>query len=347
MKKRNLKKLLLAVSLMLVLLIALTGCAQKPEPVAEGGTTEEKVPDYPKKTMEFIAPGGAGGGWDLTIRTVAKTLTDAKLVSVPMPITNKPGGGGGVALAYLEEKKGSDTIVSVYSPPLLLINLNGSTPLSYKNTTPLARLITDYGAFAVAKDSKYKTINEVMDALKADPKSVKIGGNSAAGSMDHIQFLLIAKAAGVEKINEIDYIAFQDGSGAAQVMGGHIDLLTTGMSDVRSLAESGEMRVLASTASKRVGTGVLAEVPTVKEQGIDATFENWRGLFGAPDMPDYAVKYWQEALAKMVETPEWKKARETNGWDDAYMNGDDFVKFLEETNESYKDILREIGMLAQ
>ncbi|MFZ5969640.1 MAG: tripartite tricarboxylate transporter substrate binding protein [Bacillota bacterium] len=347
MKKRNFKKvLLLAVSMMLVLSLALTGCGQKP--ATEGGATEEaKAPDYPKRPMEFIAPGGAGGGWDLTIRTVAKTLGDAKLVSVPMPVTNKPGGGGGVTLAYLEEKKGSDSIVSVYSPPLLLINLNGSTPLSYKNTTPLARLITDYGAFAVAKDSKYKTINEVMDALKADPKSVKIGGNSAAGSMDHIQFLLIAKAAGVEKINEIDYIAFQDGSGAAQVMGGHIDLLSTGMGDVRSLAESGEMRILASTASERVGTGVLAEVPTVKEQGIDATFENWRGLFAAPDMPDYAVKYWQDTLAKMVETPEWKKALETNGWDDAYMNGDDFEKFLEETNESYKAILSEIGMLAQ
>jgi putative tricarboxylic transport membrane protein len=165
--------------------------------------------------------------------------------------------------------------------------------------------------------------------------------------MDHIQFLIMAKAAGVEKINEIDYIAFQDGSGAAQVMGGHIDLLTTGMSDVRSLAESGEMRVLASTAGKRIGTGVMAEIPTCQEQGIDETFENWRGLFGAPDMPDYAVKYWQDTLAKMVETPEWKQARETNGWDDAYMNGDEFVKFLEETNEEYKAILSEIGMLAK
>lgn len=339
--KKTKKVLLFAVSMLVVLSLVLTGCGAKPSSTAGG----EQAPDYPKKAMEFIAPAGAGGGWDLTIRTVAKTLQDAKLVSVPMPVTNKPGGGGGVNLAYMQEKKGSDSLISVYSPPILLINLNGSTPLGYKDTTPLARLITDYGAFAVAKDSKYQSITEVMEALKADPKSVKIGGNSAAGSMDHVQFLIMAKAAGVEKINEIDYIAFQDGSGAAQVMGGHIDLLTTGMSDVRALAESGEMRVLASTAEKRIGTGILAEIPTCKEQGIDETFENWRGLFGAPEMPDYAVKYWQDTLAKMVETPEWKKARETNGWDDAYMNGDEFVKFLEETNEQYKTILSEIGML--
>ena len=70
-----------------------------------------------------------------------------------------------------------EKLISVYSPPILLIELNGSSEFGYKDTTPLARLITDYGAFAVPKDSKYQTITEVMDALKADPKSVKIGGN--------------------------------------------------------------------------------------------------------------------------------------------------------------------------
>jgi putative tricarboxylic transport membrane protein len=292
--------------------------------------------------MEFIAPGGAGGGWDLAIRTVEKTLKDAKLVSVPMPITNKPGGGGGVTLSYLQEKKGSDKIISVYSPPLLLINLNGSTQFSYENTTPLARLLTDYGAFVVAKDSKYKTLADVMDALKKDPKSVKIGGNSSAGSMDHIQFLIIAKAAGVEKLKEIDYVAFQDNAGAAQVLGGHVDLLSTGLGDIKPLLESGDMRALGSTAPERTGEGVLAEVPTAKEQGIDAGFENWRGLFGAPEMPEYAVKYWSETLEKMVETPEWAEACKRNGWAPAYANAEEFKTFLKETNEQYKQILEEI-----
>jgi putative tricarboxylic transport membrane protein len=122
-------------------------------------------------------------------------------------------------------------------------------------------------------------------------------------------------------------------------------LCSTGVGEVRGLVESGELRALATTADKRVGTGVLAEIPTCKEQGIDATFQNWRGLFGAPGMPDYAVKYWQDTLAKMVQTPEWKAACEQNGWDQAYANGDDFKKFLEDTNESYKQILSEIGML--
>lgn len=300
--------------------------------------------DYPKKAMEFIAPGGAGGGWDLTIRTTAKVLKDANLVSVPMPITNKPGGGGGVNLAYMQTKKASDTLLSVYSPPILLINLNGSSELGYKDTTPIARLITDYGAFVVQKDSKYNTINDVIEALKKDPKSVKIAGNSSAGSMDHIQFLMVAKAAGVEDIKDIDYISFQDGTATAQLLGEHVDLLSTGLGDVEQLLESGDLKALGQTAANRVGEGVLAEIPTVKEQGIDVTFENWRGLFAAPEMPDYAVKYWRETLAKMVETPEWDEACKKNGWDKAYLDSEEFTEFLGTVNEGYKSILEEIGM---
>ncbi len=335
MKKNNLTKMILAGTLAATTILA--GCG------STTGTT--KGTDYPKSAMEFIAPSGAGGGWDLTIRTVAKTLGDTKLVSVPMPITNKTGGGGGVNLSYMQTKKGSDNLISVYSPPIILINLNGSTKFSYKDTTPIAGLISDYAAFAVKADSKYKNINEVMDALKKDPKSVKIGGNSSAGSMDHIQFLIIAKAAGVTNLKDIDFISFQDGGASAQVLGGHLDLLTTGISDVAQLAESGKIRVLAQTADKRVGTGAVAQIPTCKEEGINATFTNWRGLFGAPGMPDYALKYWQDTLKKMVETPEWDAACKQNGWDKTYMNTEDFNKFLDKTNEDYKSILTEIGML--
>ncbi|WED23939.1 tripartite tricarboxylate transporter substrate binding protein [Vibrio sp. JC009] len=298
--------------------------------------------DYPPRTMSMVAPSGAGGGWDLTIRTVAKTLKDTKLVKSNMPVTNRPGGGGAVNLAYMQTQKGKDNLISVYSPPILLTHLNGSSKFSYEDTTPLARLITDYAAFVVSKDSKYTSINEVMEALKKDPKSVKIGGTSSAGSMDHIQFLMIAKAAGVPNLNQIDYISFQDGGAVAQVLGGHIDLISTGLGDVVSLVKSGDLRGLAQTADKRIGEGVVAEIPTVKEQGIDATFENWRGLFGPKDMPEYAVTYWNKTLKEMVETPEWAEARKRNGWDAAYQNGQDFTKFLAQTNDQYKEILSEV-----
>lgn len=306
---------------------------------------KEKGAKYPPRTMEFIAPAGAGGGWDLTIRTVAKTLQDTKLVSVAMPITNKPGGGGGVNLAYMQTKKGNDNLISVYSPPLILINLNGSSPYSYRNTTPVAGLITDYGAFVVAKNSKYTTIAQVMEDLKKNPASVIIGGTSSAGSMDHIQFLIMARAAGVKELKKIQYVAFQDGTGPAQVLGGHVTLLTTGLGDVRGLLQSGDLRGLAQTGPDRVEADILKDIPTCREQGINEVFRNWRGLFGPPEMPEYAITYWRKALGDMVKTPAWDAACRQNGWSKNYMDAPDFKAFLDKTNEDYKGILAEIGML--
>lgn len=298
--------------------------------------------DYPPHTINMVAPSGAGGGWDLTIRTVGKVLKDTGIVDANMPVVNRPGGGGAVNLAYMQTQKGKGDLISVYSPPILLTNLTGLTQYSYKDTTPIARLITDYAAFVVPENSKYKTIKEVMDALKKDPKSVKIGGTSAAGSMDHIQFLLVAKAAGVENLRNIDYISFQNGSLIAQALGGHVDLISTGLGDVAGLVESGKLHALAQTADKRIGSGLIAEIPTVKEEGINVTFENWRGLFGPKDMPEEAVAYWRDALQKMVETTEWKEALKRNGWDNAYQNDQDFTTFLGKTNEQYKGLIKEV-----
>lgn len=342
------KKFYLPLVALLSAALAFTGCAAKEEAAPaddQGAAAVEETASYPEGVLDFIAPGGAGGGWDLTIRTTAKVLQDANLVDVPMPITNKPGGGGGVTLAHMQTQKGGDDMVVVYSSPLLLINLNGSTELSYKDTTPLARLIADYGAFVVAKDSEYTSITEIMDALKEDPKSVKIGGNSAVGSMDHIQFLMMAKAAGVENLKEIDYVSFQDGSATAQILGGHVDLLSTGLGDVGGLLESGDLRCLAQTADKRVGADFMAEIPSCKELGIDGVFVNWRGLFGPPEMPDYAVEYWEDTLAAMVETDEWKEASKNNGWDIIYQDSAEFTSFLEEVNTEYETILKDIGMI--
>ncbi len=332
---RNGKIISFILTLSLVLTMGLTAEGQ-----ADSGSGN---PKYPKGVLDFVAPGGAGGGWDLTIRTTAKVLKDTGLVKVPMPVRNNPGAGGSVHLTSLQEKKGSDKIITVYSSPLILTQLNGTTDLGYKDVTPLASLIADYAVFVVAADSPYKTMTDLMDALKKDIKSVKIGGASSVGSMDHIQFLMMAKAAGIKNLDEIDYVSFDD-SATAQVLGGHIDMFSTGLSEVLGLIESGDLRALAQSADHRVGEGIVADIPTCVEQGIDETFVNWRGVFGPPEMPEYAVSYWRNTLAEMVQTPEWKAACKTNGWDDAYLDAPEFDAFLANVNENYKTILSDIGM---
>lgn len=300
--------------------------------------------NFPSKPFECIAPAGPGGGWDTTMRMVTKVLIEKKFVTTPMPVVNKPGGGGGVALAYLQKKKGNPYSLAVYSPPLLLINLTGQTPLGYKDVTPVSMLINDFGAFGVPKNSPYKNIKDLMEAIKANPKGVKIGGTSSLGSMDHIQFLVAAKAAGIKDLKDLQYIAFQGGEGLAALMGGHIDVLSTGMSELVGPYESKDINVLCVTAPQRIKTGALAAVPTLREAGYDAEFINWRGIFGAPGMPAAELKYMEDALAKMAKTPEWQDICERNGWTQVYMNGAEFGKFLDKTNEQYKILLMDVGL---
>ena len=119
-----------------------------------------------------------------------------------------------------------------------------------------------------------------MEALREDPASVRVGGTSSAGSMDHVQFLKVAQAAGIESLDQISYAGFEGGRVLAQLLGGHVDIVSAGIGDVVGLVESGDVRVLGITAEQRVGSGIVAEMPTCVEQGIDATFYNWRGVFG-------------------------------------------------------------------
>lgn len=332
MKRRSGKMILL-----LALLAGLSGCGVK--------ESHLETPGYPLEAVEMVAPAGTGSGYDLTMRSVAQCLKNTNLVPVPLPVTNKPGGGGRVSLEYLAQSRGRDDVLCIFSPPLCLIHLNGSTQLNYRdNTTPIAKLVEDYGCFAVKADSPYQDLKQVMEALREDPQALRIGGTSSEGSMDHIQFLKAARAAGVENLKLIKYEGFENGGAVAQLMGGRVDLLSAGISDVVGLLESGDLRVLGVTSGERLEGEIISQIPTCAEQGVDMEFSNWRGLFGPQEMPDYAVEYWEETLQQMVQTEEWKNICRKYGWTMDYAGHEEFRQFLDDVDQEYAGLLKEIGM---
>ncbi|SDF45828.1 tripartite tricarboxylate transporter substrate binding protein [Sporolituus thermophilus] len=327
------------VALLLVLVMVVAGCGSSKE-------SAKQQPKYPNGPITIIAPAGPGSGWDLTARSVAQVLTEKKIVPVAMPVENRAGGGGVVASSHIiENKKGDAHTLVVYSPPLLLTNLNGQTKNSYKDLTPIARLFSDYEFFGVKKDSKYKSLKEVLEALKADPKSVKVGGASAPGSMDHLAFMMAASKAGVN-IKEVPYISFQGGGELiAALLGGSIDVISTSVGDVLGQVEAGNIRGLAVTSPERLKDPRVANIPTLKEQGIDATFEVWRGIFGPPNMPEHAKKYMVEAIEKMSKTEEWANTCKKYSWVPTYAPADEFTKFLDEQNKMLGDLLRSMNLI--
>ena len=148
-------------------------------------------------------------------------------------------------------------------------------------------------------------------------------------------------------MKDIPYIAFQGGEAMAALLGGHIDVYTTGMAEIVGPLEAGDLRVLAITSPERIKDGPLAQVPTLKEQGVDAVFTNWRGIFGIPNMPAEARSFMEDALKQMSESPEWAEICARNGWTNVFMGSSEFAAFLEKTNEEYKSLLEAIGLYQQ
>lgn len=300
----------------------------------------------PTRSIEFVAPANPGGGWDTLVRTVSRVIQQEGLADENFAAINVPGGGGAVAWAQIARDSGNPHKLFATSPPIILVPLAGASRYDHTAFTPIARLITDYSIILVSADSEYETINDLFDALKENPR-LSVGGGSAPGSMDHISVAGLAAAAGLEA-SGVNYIPFSGGGDAmTNLMGGHIEAVVTGAGEaVGQLGEGSQIRALGVSAPERLGGG-LADVPTFQEQDIDYTFDIWRGVMGAPDMPEEAVAYYQDLFVEMLETDGWQQARDQLGWIDAYQDSEEFGAFLDQQQEQFSEVLSELGLLRQ
>ena len=294
-------------------------------------------------SIHFLIPGGAGGGWDGTARGTGEALTKSGLVG-KASYENMSGGGGGKAIGYLIENAASNHgTLMVNSTPIVIRSLTGVFPQNFRDLTMVAGTIGDYAAIVVAADSAYDDMSDVVAAYKANPNAVAIGGGSVPGGMDHLVAALAMEAAGADPV-EVKYVAYDAGAKAmAGLLSGEVQALSTGFSEAVTLARAGEVRIVGVTSDARVPSYNAA--PTLKEQGIDATFVNWRGFFAAPGLPANKLAQYQEALAKMYDTPEWEAVRARNGWVNIHNPGAEFVSFLEGQEQAIGDLMRKLGFL--
>ncbi|AZV77292.1 tripartite tricarboxylate transporter substrate binding protein [Parasedimentitalea marina] len=298
---------------------------------------EEKVLD----SLHFLIPGGAGGGWDGTARGTGEALTGAGIVGTAS-YENMSGGGGGKAIGFLIENADSQHgTLMVNSTPIVIRSLTGVFPYNFRDLTMVAGTIGDYAAIVVGKDSAINSMGDLVAAYQADPRSTAIGGGSVPGGMDHLVAAMVMKAAG-EDPTAVKYIPYDAGGMAmAALLSGEIAALSTGFSEAVDLANAGEVKIIGVTAGDRVSA--YADAPTMKEQGIDAEFVNWRGFFAAPGLSEDKLAAYQTTLTKMYDTPEWEAVRERNGWVNIHNNGDEFVTFLEKQEQIIGDLMSELG----
>ena len=296
--------------------------------------------------IHFVIGGGAGGGWDGTARGTGEALTKSGMLK-SASFENMSGGGGGKALAFMINTQPKNTIL-VQSTPLVLRSITrhegyvtGSGVLSYKDVTPIAGVIGDYGAIAVAKNSPYKNFKDVVDAYKKNPSSIKMAGGSVRGSMDHLIGALAFQAAGANP-NDVAYIPYDAGGKAlAGLLSGETQIISTGLGELMGARD--QVRIIGITAPSRVADA--PDAPTLKEQGYDVQFVNWRGFFGPPNMSNKDKKALSTMLGKVMKTPEWEAVRKRNAWVNIYNSDKDFVKFLDAQTVEMTALMKKLGVI--
>ncbi|CAB1080674.1 Tripartite tricarboxylate transporter TctC family [Olavius algarvensis Delta 1 endosymbiont] len=298
----------------------------------------------PDEAIEFIAPANPGGGWDTICRISARVLQKTGAITKPIYVANMPGGSGSVAIAYVVEKrKGDDHLLIAASNSVTFSMAIKRALYTYKEVTPLAQIASEYGAYVVRADSPYKTLDDLVAGLKADPKSVSFSGGSAPGSMDHIKVALLGKAIGKNPL-ELVYVPFQGGGEAlASLLGGHTAVASLDVSEVAGQLEAGKVRILAVLSEDRLSG--FPELPTAREQGIDVVFPVWRGLYMAPDVPKAAVEFWTKTIRDMVASPEWNQERQKLGWEPVVRFGEEFSQYVNQELAGYQTLLKQLGFL--
>ncbi len=206
---------------------------------------------------------------------------------------------------------------------------------------PIAGVIGDYGAIAVAKSSPFKNFKDVVDAYNKDPNSVKMAGGSVRGSMDHLIGALAFQAAGADP-NAVAYIPYDAGGKAlAGLLSGETQIISTGLGELMGARD--QVRIIGITAPSRVSDA--PDAPTLKEQGYDVQFVNWRGFFGPPGMSNSDKSKIAKMLGDVQKTPEWETVRARNAWVNIYNPEGKFVSFLEKQTEEMTALMKKLGVI--
>ena len=300
----------------------------------------------PQRNVEIVVGSAPGGSNDKTARQVERILVQNKLVSVPITVVNRPGGGSSIAFTFVSQRPGDAHTLLVGTTALLTNHITGRSKLRHTDFTPIASLFNDYVVFAVNAESKIKDGKDLIARLKSDPQSIAIGFATALGSHNHIAAGLLMKAVG-GNVRNLKVVAYKGSSEAiTNLLGGHIDLVTTAGGNAAGHVAAGRMRVVGVAAPRRFG-GALANVPTWKEQGVDLVYGGFRGIVGPKGLTPEQVAFWEGALRKASETPEWQEGLKKNYWSNDFLTGKDFAKDLDDTYAAMKSVLVDLGLAKQ
>jgi len=327
---------------MLSIMLILTACGGKQaapsepsQPSEQSEQKEEKKVDFPTKRIEIIVPAGPGGGTDNLVRTLSPELSE--ILGVPINVLNLPGANGAIGLQEQNSRPADG-----YTIQAVVSTIQTEIALGNVEQPELIRGITAYHedtyALHVRADSKYDSIEKLIEEAKAHPGQIKLGGMYTL-ALDEIVVRKFEKAAGIK----VNYIPYSDtGKMQADLLGGHIDVLIDEFPPSMELIKANKVKPLIVFAKERLES--FPEVPCSVEMGMDVTDGQLRGFIIHRDTPEEIVKIWEDALRKAFESENYQKYAEENllNLKDAYMNAEEYDATIKRQVEEYKQIFAEL-----
>jgi putative tricarboxylic transport membrane protein len=297
----------------------------------------------PEKPVELIVGTTPGGPQDRQGRLIQRIFQERKFFDQPSSVSNKPGGGGAVGLAFMANHKGDAHYLQIVAQPLISNHVAGRTRLHYSDFSPVAIFAVEYVTLITRADSPIKDAREFIASMRKDPAAHAVAIGTTIGNASHSSFAHAMKTAGVD-VKRLRSVAFNSGGeGVSAVMGGHVDAMAGSVSTVIAHVRSGKLRALAIGAPQR-WQGELASVPTWKELGVDSAQDLWRGLAGPPGFTPAQTAFWDATMARVVRDPEWVKDIERNLMASVYKNSAETLKHWQAEYADVKALFTEMGL---
>ena len=290
------------------------------------------------RQLRIMAPAAPGGGWDQTAREMQAALRD---VAGRTEVYNVGGAGGTIGLSQYARLQGQPTELMVMGLVMVGAIESNDSPVTLAETTPLARLTTDYEVIVVAQDSPVATMADLAAAMRQDLGSVSIAGGSAGG-VEHILAGLIARATGGDPARA-NYVAHSGGGEAlTTVLSGRATAAVSGVSELAPQIRSGNIRALAVSSPQRLPA--LPDVPTLRESGVDVELENWRAVVAPAGISAAEKSTLQELVVEMTKTDTWAETLQRRGWLDATLTGAEFDAFIADEQTRIEQVITEMGI---
>ena len=300
----------------------------------------------PERNVEIISGTAAGGAVDRANRAVQRIWQEKKIIDVNSVVMNKPGGGNAIAWNYLNQHAGDGHYVMIAPYTILTNKIVGTSAINWSDFTLISLLFNEYMTVAVRADSPIKTAADLIERLRKDPGALSIAVASTLGNHIHTSIAKALKAGGVD-IKKLKVVAFpSSGESVTQLLGGHIDIVSSSTPNVVGQLQAGKIRVIAVSSAQRLG-GVFANAPTWKEQGIDGTFSASQGAIGPRGLTPAQVAYWESAFQRLAQSEEWNRELALSYWYGNYLGSRETAKYYASQNAELRDILTELGLAKQ